>query len=373
MTFLNPFFFLALVASSLPVLIHLFNLRQLKTVEFSSVRFLKELEKTRIRSLKIKQIILLILRTLAITFMVFAFARPVLKGYLSGFGTHARSSVIIVIDDTYSMDVVDENGRYIDQAKALASRIAEILEDGDEFALIRVSEAPEVSTGGLTHNLALLKRLIKETEISFRHGKLSTAVKKAGELLKNSVNLNREIYVITDLQRTAIDDEVNFKLDPDIKIFILSIGREEPQNLFISSVNIKNKLLFSGRPVQVEVVVSNSGDLKVTNYVASVYILGKRVARKSFNIEPNSSTMLDFNILTEKNLSGFIDGFVEIEGDNFNYDNRRYFTFFIPGKLNILLAGEPEDAKYLKLALLAQENLFKHILKIFSNMMSFYL
>ncbi|PJC60395.1 MAG: hypothetical protein CO025_03290, partial [Ignavibacteria bacterium CG_4_9_14_0_2_um_filter_37_13] len=49
MTFLNPAILFGLLAATIPVLIHLFNLRKLKKVEFSTLIFLKELQKNKIR------------------------------------------------------------------------------------------------------------------------------------------------------------------------------------------------------------------------------------------------------------------------------------------------------------------------------------
>jgi hypothetical protein len=171
MTFLNPTFLFALLASAIPILIHLLNLRRLKTVEFSSVKFLKELQLSRIRSLKIKQLILLMLRVLGIVFLVLAFARPVIKGYLfkpilSG---QARSSVVIILDNTLSMASVDENGKFINQAKSIANGIASLLNESDEFALIRLSDIPDVSTDGFIHDVGYLKKLIEETNFVYSH------------------------------------------------------------------------------------------------------------------------------------------------------------------------------------------------------------
>ena len=50
MTFLNPLLLIGLVAAAIPIIIHLLNLRKLKIVEFSSLQFLKELQKTKIPS-----------------------------------------------------------------------------------------------------------------------------------------------------------------------------------------------------------------------------------------------------------------------------------------------------------------------------------
>ncbi|HLF20230.1 MAG TPA: BatA domain-containing protein, partial [Bacteroidota bacterium] len=80
MTFLNPLVFFGLLAAAIPILLHIFSLRKLKTIEFSTLNFLKELQKTKIRRLKIRQILLLILRTLLVVLLVIAFSRPTLKG-----------------------------------------------------------------------------------------------------------------------------------------------------------------------------------------------------------------------------------------------------------------------------------------------------
>ena len=46
MTFLNPFVLIGLIAASFPVLFHLFAQRKARRVEFSSIQFLKKLEKS---------------------------------------------------------------------------------------------------------------------------------------------------------------------------------------------------------------------------------------------------------------------------------------------------------------------------------------
>ena len=79
MTFLNSVMLFALLAASIPIIIHLITRRKAKTILFSSLRFLKILENEQIKRLKIKQILLLIIRILIILFIILAFARPTLK------------------------------------------------------------------------------------------------------------------------------------------------------------------------------------------------------------------------------------------------------------------------------------------------------
>src|SRR5512141_212365 len=99
MTFLNPFVLFGLVAAAIPVILHLLNLRKLRTIEFSTLAFLKELQQTKIRRLKLRQLLLLIVRTLLVICIIFAFARPALRGtILGGIGSQAHSTVVYILD-----------------------------------------------------------------------------------------------------------------------------------------------------------------------------------------------------------------------------------------------------------------------------------
>jgi len=54
MVFLNPTILFGLLAASIPVILHFLNLRKIKKVEFSTLTFLKELQKTKIKKIKFK-------------------------------------------------------------------------------------------------------------------------------------------------------------------------------------------------------------------------------------------------------------------------------------------------------------------------------
>lgn len=90
MNFLNSTILAGLVAAFAPLIIHLLNRQKVRTVQFSSLRFLRDLQKTKMRRLKLRQALLLIIRTLIVVFLVLAFARPTIKGdAFSALGAHA--------------------------------------------------------------------------------------------------------------------------------------------------------------------------------------------------------------------------------------------------------------------------------------------
>jgi hypothetical protein len=53
-------------------------------------------------------------------FLVFAFARPTLEGVaIGGTTSAAKTTALFVLDDTFSMSVIDQDGSYFNQAKAI--------------------------------------------------------------------------------------------------------------------------------------------------------------------------------------------------------------------------------------------------------------
>ena len=105
MSFVHPFILLAgILAAGIPLLIHLWNRRQAKVVDFSSIRFLVSLQSRRVKRLKLKQILILIIRMLIIALIALALARPILTSkWAIAAGGQAKSSVVIILDNSYSI------------------------------------------------------------------------------------------------------------------------------------------------------------------------------------------------------------------------------------------------------------------------------
>ena len=79
MQFLNPIWFFALAALSIPVIIHLWNVRPGKTLKVGSISLITEASKSSSRSFKLLDILLLLLRCLLLTMLAMLLAAPVWK------------------------------------------------------------------------------------------------------------------------------------------------------------------------------------------------------------------------------------------------------------------------------------------------------
>ncbi len=352
MTFLNPFVLIGLAAAAIPVLLHLLNLRKLKTIEFSTLRFLKELQKTKIRRLKLRQIILLILRTLIVIFAVLAFSRPAVKSSLPGLGTHAKTSVIILLDNSFSMDASDEGGNRFKQAKNSALSILSALKDGDEAVILPMS-LPDEKKPAFSRNFTLLKEEINKLPIAYSAAKLESSLRIASTTLEASNNINREVYVITDAQRNAFIENLRDSLrsfDDRVAVFAMPIGGRSgtlEQNISVDTLSVLTRIFQAEKPVEVEARLRNSSNKDAKSVVVSMLFNGERVAQRTLDIPAGEARSVQIAAPPQKR--GITKATIEIENDALEQDNRRYFGFSIPAMPSVALIGAPQSTKFISL------------------------
>ncbi len=354
-TFLNSAILIGLAAVSIPILIHLFTRQKIKIIKFSSLRFLKELQKQKIRRLKIRQILLLILRALLILSLVFAFSRPALKrSRSSSLETGAQLTAVIILDNTLSMGREMEGRRLLDRAKEKAQQVVTMLRPGDEVYILYPQDPPIFPHEGPRYNLESVQELIENTELSYSTTDYITALNLADNIMNNSSNINKEVYLIGDLQTNGLslaarNNDSNL-LAEQVNLYVLPVVNSTEENLAIYNVKLGNQILEKGKVVEIVTVIKNSSQNAVKNKLVHLFVNGKRVGQNAVNLAPESSTSVIFRMVPDR--TGLQSGFVLLEDDDLVEDNRRFFTFNIPEEIPVLLVGSQEnDTYFINLAL----------------------
>lgn len=356
MTFLNPLVLFGLAAAAIPILLHLLNLRRLKTVDFSTLRFLREIQRTRMRRIRLRQWILLILRTLLIVFLVVAFSRPALKGSLAGLGAStARSTLVLLLDDSPSMGLRNSEGVMFDQARGAMQKIAGMAQTGDELHLLRLSGTTTGDTAATLWTAEGTAEAARSVPLSNRSALYAAAFERALKIAEHSPNANREIYLLTDLQgshfasESATQDSSDASARP-VRVFLVGFPHPNLENAAVVSSAVESRVLAQNRPMTVQTTVRNFGEQPLHNAVASLYLDGLRVAQQSVDLPPRGSASLTLTAVPKRR--GILSGAIRLEDDLLDIDNSRYFTAAIPETIAVLLAGgTPEDTRFSALAL----------------------
>ena len=203
MNFLNPLFLFGLAAAAIPVLIHLFTRRKPREVRFPSLEFLAEVNESEIRRLRLKQWLLLALRTLAVALLAMAMARPSMKGGASGRGA-AASTLVALVDVSGSMGAPDAEGRPLTAtARRVVESLLATLGPADELLLVPYDRAVHPLSEKPLADAARLRAAAQALTPSASATDHVAALELAGRALAQSRALNRELFWISDFQRTG--------------------------------------------------------------------------------------------------------------------------------------------------------------------------
>ena len=307
---------------------------------FSDVSFLKVLQRDRMRKVKIRQIVLLLLRTLIVACAVLAFARPTFRGTLSGtIGAYTRTSAAVLLDQSYSMGYRTDEGRLIDLGKRRTYEILDLMNPQDEIFLIPFSDTPGSPADNRGNGLAPLKRLIEGMEVRNRGTDVGRALEKADQLLKGAEGLNKELYLITDLTENGWSHVLGLApVETDLSaVYVLPVGPLQGDNVSVDTTRVSTQLIAAGRPMTVEATVTNRGSEHLSDLVLNLYMDDRRTRQTAVDLGPKETQRVHFNVVPE--MSGRVSGYVETGEDRLLIDNRSYFTIEVPSEVKVLLVG----------------------------------
>src|SRR5512143_764164 len=142
MSFTHPWLLAGLVAVGLPVLIHYLTRARPRRVAFPPFKFLLEACAGQQAIHRLRTIILLTVRSLAVLALVFLFARPFLKPSAAGSTAQAVQRVVLIVDSSLSMRAVQGGITLFARAKAEAADVLRGLDMSQEAAVVLVGATP---------------------------------------------------------------------------------------------------------------------------------------------------------------------------------------------------------------------------------------
>lgn len=191
MTFLSPLALLLAGAVAVPLVLHLLRRKTGEAVEFPALRYLLRAQREFSRTLKLRNLLLMLLRVVAVLALALAAARPV--GRMIG-GGHPPTALALVLDNSLSTSVV-VNGQPVlallkDAARAALARAGA----GDRAWLVT---ADGRVVGG---DMAAVRDAVDRAEAFGGAGDVAAAVSRAVQLVQASGVPTRQVAILTDGQ-----------------------------------------------------------------------------------------------------------------------------------------------------------------------------
>lgn len=331
MSFLHPAFLWALSALAIPVLIHLFQLRRFKRIDFSNVRLLAEVS-TQTRAVKkVQHWLVLLARMLAITFLVLAFAQPYIPG--PDTAKAGQRAVSLYIDDSASMDGVNAEGRLLDQARKAAQETAMAFSATDRF---------QVLTGKFEGRQQILlgreeaMEAAAQAEVGPYARPISKVLARQHEALSSSEAPVKRRFLLTDLQRsiTDVDQWVNDTLMPTV---IIPIPAAKLDNLSVDSVWFDSPVRRAGQSEILHVRIRNYGEQALVNVPLRFTQRGKQRALATFSVDAGAT--VDTTLRFTAGAPGSYWATVSVEDDPVVFDDHMHLAYRVTDRLKVMVVS----------------------------------
>ena len=326
MKFLYPQFLYALALIAIPIIIHLFNFRKFRTVYFSNVQFLKSVkEKTKSQS-KLKHLLILFSRILAITALVLAFSQPYIPVDKSS-QKAKKYAVSIYIDNSFSMNAENEKGRLLLNAKQHAQAIVDAYSNSDEFYIL-YNDFTGIQQRAL--NKEQFTKALNAIESSARSPSLNQIYKRQKNILEKNLSDKKDIYIISDFQKTISNLDINSK-DSIYSVRLVALKPYTNSNLYVDScwLNTPNPQL--DQNIKLYARVKNNNSVKKRDVNVILEVDGKQRAISSREVTNEYIFELNFTV----NSVGWHKGKLSLQDYPISFDDEFYFSFEVKPQLKI--------------------------------------
>ncbi len=292
------------------------------------------------RNLRIRQLLLLLIRTAIILLLVLAFARPTLQSGSGGLlSERSNIEAVIVLDNSMSLSESRLSGTLLDELRARFNSLQDAFRAGDRITVIQSTAPAATLIKQEPFESGVWERSIQKLQPNYLKTDVNSAISQAISLLDQSVFATKELYVISDFQQSGIDSRSLTELfgqpeNTEIQPFLLPIAHAEAENISIDSVTVVNRLVEINQPLHIKAYFRNHHPENHLNTLASVSLNNNRVAQQQVSIAPNELKEVQFQLTLAEN--GFVNGFIETESDALQEDNRRYFNFYVPKRVQLL-------------------------------------
>lgn len=342
MNFLNPLLLLGVLGLSLPILAHLLNRHQVQRTDWAAMQFLNRSVRVRSRQLRLRDLLLLLMRCLALLLLVFALARPfgVSDGNpLAAMGEY-RAGVVIAIDASSSMQHSDGKETRFANALSKAEIIAQSIRPGDPLTVVLLSSEHRVILRNTTFDSASFSELLSSQTATEESLDLDSVPRFLKNLAAELQVPQREIYIISDMLEQEWQSRADYlnaslrELAADTSVVMVPIegGKE---NLAVTELELVSGVLRKDTTARYRATVRNYGEKEVQSVRVSGLMNEISVDTKVIpSIAPGASESVSLFIPFRN--PGAVRIAASLENDSLLADNTRRAVAVIRDKVSVL-------------------------------------
>ncbi|QDV08580.1 hypothetical protein Poly30_41330 [Planctomycetes bacterium Poly30] len=369
--FQNPGLAIGAALCVVPLIIHLLNRQRHRPQRWAAMRFVLAAYKKTRRQVQLENLLLLLLRMLAVAALAFAIARP----FASGDSPLAalreeRRDLVLIIDGSASTGYREEVETVFERIVARASELIEELDAsrGDRVRLVFAGAVPRsYPMTDPTDAASILETLESPLdETADLAAAIADVTEAISDDIKSGVSSATDVRWLTDLQAStfaastargsdregsneaaeprALAEELARLDELEIKVLVEDLGPRvlRPDNLAVQSLTILGEEPRAGVPFEVAVSMANFGDKDLLAERIALKVGGERLPSQRIDIPARGSAEAVFT--AEIAEAGHHALTASLEGDRLGVDDERSLVIYLPEPLEILVVnGAPAD------------------------------
>ena len=367
MSFLTPLFLVGLAALAVPVLVHLTRHERGKPVAFPSLMFLKRMPFEETSRRRLRNPLLLLLRLAALALLAAAFARPFVRdGRLAQLGGSGPEEVVVLVDQSYSMELGDRWREAVSMAESVVAGLG----PGDRVSIVAFSEVPRLlvrSSADAARAAATLDTL----ETVSLGTRFAPAVRLASSVLEASSLPRRRAVIVSDFQRAGWRPDSEAVFPQGTRVETRNVGGADTEtgadaetgarNLALAGLELRREAAGGRERVSVRARVVATGGARAeapapgspgTSAEVALWVDDSEVARASVVVAPAGSAPVEFAPFTLAR--PFTRGELRVSDAALQADNALYFVLSPGGGVRVVVVdprGPGESNMHLRQAL----------------------
>ena len=353
MTFLQPFLLIALPLAALPVVIHLIHLYRRRQVKWAAMIFLVAAQRMNKGLSRLRQVLILALRVLAVAALILVIARPLAGGWL-GLTGGAPDTVLILVDRSASMAQKNNatgESKLTSGLRNIAKAIADAVGTRSHLVLIDSATGKPLL---LDRAGALLS--LPQTEATDTAADIPGLLQNALDYIVTNKTGRTDVWLLSDLQRSDWDPgsgrwptlRLAFASMPGVRFHLLSYPQPAPDDLAVTVDHVSRR----ETPEKAEVLL----DLRIVRHAANPqpmkvplsFVVNGTTTTTTVDLKENQLVIEGYAIPIDKSLRhGW--GCVELPADSFPANDKCYFVFDETPPLHSVIVSD-DDAQSVPLA-----------------------
>ncbi len=347
MHFLAPSLLLGLAAAVAPWFIHRIGKRRARPRAFAAMELLLRAEREVSARRRLRELLLLALRTLVAAALPLIFARPFTEVRSDLPATAGRTqSAVVVLDDSASLRRLEHAGGdpVFTKARGRARSLVEHLAPDSDVALVLASEGTAAPVAEPASDHARVLAALDGVTCSARRADFAAALRRASQILTAGAHGERVVYVVTDLQATGWDGVTSEGDTGGPAIVLLDVGSPW-ENRAVVGLEAEPAPEQGAEGVAVVAEVANFSDAPATKLGLTLRLDGADVARGFVDVPAHGRAKKRF-LHTLAGGGGAHDAEVEIDHDLFTLDDRRRARVEVSRGLRVLIVdGDPRTVR----------------------------